>query len=346
MMWTDRKKEKLAQKVLELSKCESKVEKRLADEELTLEVKEDGLYSFWLMNAEGNCEAVLSRTGNALKNVETLQEHIPEAFSYVGAYVLIAELCNDTVSLEELGAMVKSSRKKPLTDGLATKAKKATKTKPAVEVGDRIHFDELEAIKHNYLRVFDLITMDEFNAGRSDTPQIIRREQLEVANTSNGWNNNVFHLSVELAWGSLSLDEINKYAQKYIESGKEGIVGKFDQAPWVAGNKGDNYFKIVSGYDVDLLCVGHEMGDEGTKREGMVNKLIFQWRKFGEKDGEIEFLKLDGRATDEMRIEWAEDPAMVEGMVFKVHGLCIGSQGSIRLGKFHEIRLDKSEPDL
>jgi len=350
MKWSiencSRKANKVVQLVKHLKDCRKKAQAATSSDEYTVEIKEDGIYSFWVLNEDGTCQGGWSRTGNELVHVDRIVQGLEEGFSLKGAQVVMGELVNDTVSLEELGAMYKSSRKKPLSDGIATKAKKATAKNPGHDVGDRIHFDEIEANEHTYLRLFDVVTLDQFNEGISLTPFWKRRENVVQGLTSEGWGNQVIFLSRVLGQYHVDLDHIIEMSEKVIAKGEEGIVAKLEEAGWVAGRKDHTSFKIVSNYDIDLECVGYEAGDVGTKREGMVNKLIFRWKAFEDKSQPDSFLTIDGCATDSMRREWLEDPAQVLGTVFKIKGLCIGSQGSIRLAKFHEQRLDKSIPDL
>ena len=341
-----RKANKVVQLVKHLKDCRKKAEAALCFLNYSVEIKEDGMYSFWVINEDGTCQGGWSRTGNKLVHVDRIVQGLEEGFAIPGSRVVMGELCNPTVSLEELGAMYKSSRKKPLTNGIAIKAKKATAKSKGHEIGDRIHFDEIEADKNTILKVFDIVTLDEFNAGLSETPYRERRHQILTGLIGEGWGNQVIFKSTVLARSIAVLSVIESLADKAIERGHEGIVAKLEDQGWVAGRKDHTSFKIVSDYDIDLECVGYEEGDAGTKREGMVNKLVFRWKAFEDKSNPDTFLAIDGCATDVMRREWLEDPAQVLGTIFKIKGLCIGSQGSIRLAKFNEQRLDKSEPDL
>lgn len=341
-----RKANKVVQLVKHLKDCRKKAEAATAFGAYTVETKEDGIYSFWVINEDGTCQGGWSRTGNKLVHVERIVQGLEEGFAIKGAQVVMGELVNRTVSLEELGAMYKSSRKKPLTDGIATKAKKATAKNPGHEIGDRIHFDEIEAHQFTCLKIFDVVTLDEFNEGKSLTPYWQRRYNIIDGLTCDGWGNQVIFRSKILSKGIHNLAVVNRIAEQAIEAGEEGIVAKLENSGWVAGRKDHTSFKIVSGYDIDLECVGYEEGDAGTKREGMVNKLVFRWKAFEDKSNPDTFLAIDGCATDVMRREWLLNPEQILGTIFKIKGLCIGSQGSIRLAKFHEQRCDKLEADL
>jgi len=317
----DRKAAKVTQLVLKYdAKTRKKFEKELLAQSYRAEKKEDGLFAHMVV-VDGQVISVRSRTGNELVNLDGLCERVEDAFALKGAHVIMGEVVNPETSLEQLGAMIKSSRKKPLSKD-----------------------EELAHVATAFV-AFDMVTLDEFNVGTSDTPSQQRREYLEEAYDIRYFINGV-SLSEVIEWKVRGHNHIDALATVEIEDGEEGIVVKANLAPWESCRRTHLNFKIVSGVDFDLRCIGYEMGTEGTKREGMVANLIMQWKPYGLPENEYVELVMDGRATDVQRKEWAADPTLIVDKIFHVHGLCVGSKGSIRLVKFHEIRIDKDIADL
>lgn len=320
----DRNSKKVTQFVRNYEECDEQVLNEMKSQDYRIEVKEDGVFGHFPI-IDGKIDNAFSRTGNQFVYLEGLCENVENAFAFNRDVMLMGEICNDLCSLEELGAMFKSSRKKPLSD------------------------KELEIHQHTYFKAFDIVDLEEFEAGISETPSLQRRQDLESGYDTRFAmsTDSRTYLSTVIAWKVDADDKvIQQIAKNEIEAGQEGIVGKANFANWVAGRKNFLNFKIVAGYDIELKCIDFEMGKEGTKREGMVNKLIFQWKPFADPAQEYTTLCIDGRATDEMRIDWGLNPDKILNTIFHIHGLCMGSKGSIRLAKFREQRIDKDHADI
>lgn len=227
--------------------------------------------------------------------------------------VINCEVCNPYLSLEELGAIIKSSRKKPLSKE-----------------------DNLCHTNATYLAAFDMVTKEEFINGTSDIPFHKRLEVMQDLL----YYGFVFPVTCYCD----TEEKVNAMFEAITNMDGEGVVRIMPDSPWVAGYKNHYKTKMVCGYDTDLEVVGVEEGE--GKRAGMVANLILRWRKYGDVSNPVEYISVDGRMDDATRIEWFSNPKKIIGKVVHVHALKVGSQGGLRLAKVHEVRIDKGEADL
>jgi ATP-dependent DNA ligase len=293
--------------------------KMLKDKLEVAQVKKDGVYCAVTIFPYGYDEQIeyVSRTGKLYTNIPDyllsfIEKDLPHA-------VYICELCCDTLSLEELSGAVNPNR---------------------IEPYDWKH--------HKPYCVFhDHLTLHEFKAGASMRTYMQRfdflKEVLDVTDT--------FQLIETL---SVIPSMMDNALRKRLEDAaikvrsEEGVVYKYIDGDWVAGRKNWNMTKVVKGVDYDLNCVGVQIGKPGTKREGQVTNLMCEWRKYGLLDGERMVIPVDlGKGwTETDRIKYHDSPHLITGKVVHVHGLAVGSKGSIRLPKAQEIRIDKTFSDF
>lgn len=280
------------------------------------QIKKDGVFAMIVINRqpEHGSMGIFGRTGKQLMSCEHLLPtgHMAE-YMHVA---IIAELCCDLCSLEELSGIVNPNRKKPLTP------------------------DQERYAASMYFAVHDMVYLSELVEGRSERSYIDRIRDLKR------------HLDVlDYRWHRIPCVQLNseeeaaEFAEKCIARKEEGMVGKDPHEGWLAGRKNEVAWKLVKGVDYDLLVEGVEEGE--GKRAGMVANLLCRWRLYGKADGELVRIPVDLKGhKDSQRIEWWENPALIVGQIVHVHALCIGSKGALRLPKAHEVRIDKTEADL
>lgn len=282
--------------------------------------KKDGVHA--IIVKRNRKVQIFGRTGKKFTNVEHFESDIAINTTHLDSFVVMAELCNPAWSLEELSGIVNPNRTKPITDK---------------------QYNEL--LSYSSLHVFDWVSMEGFLQGNYVMAFKDRWNQ------AIDWCMQVHLLNVTLVstWPTLvtklDQEDLEDKLEEITEHGGEGIVIRDPEAGWLAGHKGFRSMKMVRDCEYDLEILGLEDGK--GKRSGMVANFICRWRKFGKKDGELVEIPVDLAGwSDDKRIEAWNNPDSVVGKVVKVRALQIGSQGSLRLAKAHDLRHDKDTADF
>ncbi len=285
--------------------------------------KKDGVYAMVCIY-EG-AVAIFGRTGLKFTNVEHLEASISKQNAYhnkgttEGDGVYIAELMSFDCELEELSGIVNPNRVNPLTE-------------------------EQESIKAClHLCYHDYLTVDDFVAGTANAPYTERLQTLGYSYCSGDI----------IITQYIHRDNMETFADLFINTGGEGAVFKDPNAGWVAGHKGCHAMKKVRDVTLDLRCTGYEEGK--GKYKGKVANLLFEL-----KDGRI-FKAMLGKGYSHQSastmfnaIKHNDDEGKTtirgsdpRGKIFTIYGLQPSSKGGlIRLPKVGELRHDKTEPDF
>ena len=277
------------------------------------QVKKDGVFCMLVVHrVHGHvlCRA-FGRTGKKLSAMDPtcrwMEERVDARDMESGVY--IGELCNSTISLEELSGIVNPNRTQPLSEEAALS-----------------HED-------SGLYLHDHLYLHEFIDGVALRPYRTRYEHMQ------GMAAGYFPvLDLHVVQDPEHFEE---YADRCIARGEEGAVLKQD-CDWLAGHKGYRTVKKVRQVSYDLLCTGIEDGK--GKREGIAANLFFQWR-----DGKTLKADLGKGWTDAQRaVLWdnrSDSLLGPVGQIYRVYGLQDSSKGVIRLPKVGEVRHDKNVPD-
>ncbi|AAP48764.1 hypothetical protein SP6_25 [Salmonella phage SP6] len=276
------------------------------------QVKRDGIFSATVVRSDGTV-GIFGRTGKKLVNVEQLEA------SFIGwpAGVYLGELQSMAVDiyLEALSGVVNPNRTEPLDF-----------------IGQQIK-DNL------YIDFFDMLTIKAFIEGQTEVTFLKRYEAL--CRRLKGC------LPPENAILTITPchteQEVEAFAQKHIDAGREGAVFKLD-CDYEAGHKGFRQTKIVRMVSYDLTCIGWEEGK--GKYKGKVANLIFKW-----KGGKTIKAMLGRGWTHEDATRMYHDikhggELNVIGKIFAIKALQESSKGVLRLPKVGELRHDKEEPDV
>ena len=278
-----------------------------------IQTKKDGVCSLTLIH-HGHA-SIWSRTGKRFTNTSNLVTRISRLELPDGVYM--GEMCCSSVSLEVLSGAVNPNRVNPLKDELCL-----------VPCLLEMHF-------------FDLVTVDEFIAGRSFTPFVDRVNNLGVNHLIASAQGRSLISIIRYSTAD-SHEEIANELDHAITNGEEGIVIRDPDADWEAGHKGWRVMKMVRGVDYDLRCIGFEEGK--GKYTGKVANLIFGW-----KDGKTIKCMLGKGYTHSMAASMFNDmdtPNSAVGKIFQVYALEESSKGKLRLPKVGELRHDKGEADV
>ena len=173
----------------------------------------------------------------------------------------------------------------------------------------QVHRKEGAQTEDSYLAVFDMLTLDEFNAGGTSKNAIERRQR--IVNLSDLFTYRIQLVDATLIdmdsdEGQVKFQQMNKRA---LDEGYEGLMIK----PIKEGYKckrSHAWLKIKPFIEVTLEVVALE---EGTgKNEGLLGALVVE----GEDDGKFFKLNVGSGLTDENREQiWANQDAVIGQLV-------------------------------
>jgi len=271
------------------------------------QLKKDGVFAAFCFNKLS--VRVFSRTGNEFVNTNKLILEFVNGMKGHNIYdnrIFIAEITNEEMYLEELSGTLNPNRNKPLSDEIIDKHEKTT------------------------MYFHDCLTYEEFLEGSSDKAYSTRYSFLEAATGCK-----------KIPYMILSSEgQAERIFKDMVASDEEGIVLKQDVG-YQSGHKGWRSMKMVRAISLDLECTGYVMGTVGTKREGMIAKLLFKWT-----DGKTIIPADLGKGwTDELRVDLTKRKDELAGNIFEIYAMKKSSKGLLRQPKVGEERHDKNEPD-
>ena len=173
----------------------------------------------------------------------------------------------------------------------------------------QVHRKEGAQTEDSYLAVFDMLTLDEFNAGWCGINAKERRIRLTTIRPLFNYRIQVVEatlIDLDSEQGQVEFKEMNKLA---LEEGYEGLMVKPTNAPYQC-KRSYAWLKIKPFIEVTLEVVGVE---EGTgKNEGMLGALVVA----GNDDGKDFHLNVGSGLTDDMRKDvWAVKDAVIGQLV-------------------------------
>jgi len=173
----------------------------------------------------------------------------------------------------------------------------------------QVHRKEGAQTEDSYLAVFDMLTIDEFNAGGTNINAIDRRDRIE--NLQGLFNHRIqlveaTLINLDLDEGQVKFQEMNKLA---LDEGYEGLMIKPAHEGYKC-KRSHAWLKIKPFIEVTLEVTGFE---EGTgKNAGMLGALIVE----GTDDGKFFQLNVGSGLTDDMRKDvWAVKDAVIGQLV-------------------------------
>ena len=161
----------------------------------------------------------------------------------------------------------------------------------------------------SYLALFDMLTLEEFNAGYTPMSAIDRRDRLEVL--SSKFNSRIqlvdaTLMNLDLDEGQAKFQAMNKLA---LEEGYEGLMIKPAHEGYKC-KRSHAWLKIKPFIEVTLKVIALE---EGTgKNEGMLGALVVE----GDDDGKFFHVNVGSGLTDDMRKDvWSAQDSVVGQLV-------------------------------
>ena len=173
----------------------------------------------------------------------------------------------------------------------------------------QVHRKEGAQTEDSYLAIFDMLTLEEFNAGGTDMTAFERRERLISVSSYFGYRTQLvqaINLNLDSENGQEAFKEMNKLA---LEEGYEGLMIKpIDQG--YKCKRSHAWLKIKPFIEVTLKVVALE---EGTgKNEGGLGALVVE----GDDDGKFFHLNVGSGLTDENREQiWADQDNVIGQLV-------------------------------
>jgi DNA ligase-1 len=173
----------------------------------------------------------------------------------------------------------------------------------------QVHRKEGAQTEDSYLAVFDMLTLEEFNAGATDMTAFERRERLISYQPLFNYRLQLVDavmLDLDTDDGQASFKAMNKQA---LAEGYEGLMIKpIDQG--YKCKRSHAWLKIKPFIEVTLKVVALE---EGTgKNEGLLGALVVE----GEDDGKFFHLNVGSGLTDENREQiWADQDNVIGQLV-------------------------------
>ena len=173
----------------------------------------------------------------------------------------------------------------------------------------QVHRKEGAQTEDSYLAVFDMLTLEEFNAGWSGISAKERRIRLTTIRPLFNYRIQLVAatlMDLDTEQGQAEFKEMNKVA---LEEGYEGLMVKPSNAPYQC-KRSHAWLKIKPFIEVTLKVVALE---EGTgKNEGLLGALVVE----GEDDGKFFHLNVGSGLTDENREQiWADQDNVIGQLV-------------------------------
>jgi DNA ligase-1 len=196
-------------------------------------------------------------------------------------------------------------------------------------------FRRADPSPHLQFAAFDLLTMEEFEAGHSDRPYKERYSVLHSYLRGFTTTDCVF-LAATYHAGTYP-SSVRVGAKELVSrGGYDGLILRDPRAGWTAGSGSNGEIvKVKDEVSFDLLVTGVEEGK--GKLAGHAGKLVCTF-----KDGTV--IKVAG-GTYADRKAWFEDPALIVGKIVKVEALERFPNGQLREPRMTEVRTDKETHD-
>ena len=186
-----------------------------------------------------------------------------------------------------------------------------------------------------FLALFDMLTLEEFEAGGTSINSVDRRRRMidTVIEDSKIKVVDAFSVDFDTEEGQAEFDKLNKHA---LEQGYEGLMIKPDSEGYKC-KRSHAWLKVKPFIEVTLKVISLE---EGTgKNEGMLGALVVE----GEDDGKFFHVNVGSGLSDDMRKDvWAAQDKVVGQLVeVRADAATIGQDSdtwSLRFPRFKTFR--------
>ena len=182
--------------------------------------------------------------------------------------------------------------------------------------------------------VFDMLTLDEFNVGRS---MICFEDRYNFLYPYFRGGHALDPVRLCETYMPGSYGKPTDFATQLVSAGGyDGAILRSPYGTWTAGGGTDGeIIKVKAAETYDLRVVGVEEGK--GKYKGTLGALVCK--------GPKGLVKVSGMA-DEQRDEWWADPTKIVGQIVEVQCLGFTNMGSLREPRFKGVRFDKESADF
>lgn len=281
-------------KAVEADKVKKKLQRSMTDyaANFIAQIKMDGCNAVLLLHND-HVTRMLSRTGEVVRSMEHIEqeylERYHEEIDRYGGIVLLGEAWNPNLTQNVISGLFRQHD-------------------PALNLG---------------MIIFDVLTMDEFQAGHSDVPYMERYDRLQCEEA--GDDMTACH------WPG-TYGTVEEFLAKTMTTpGRDGIILRDPKGTWAKGRGTTGEIvkiKPTLTFDLEVVEIKEAIGDK-TGRP--VYTLIVQ---FGAKRLTIG----SGVPHD---INDVPDP----GQIVEIEAMAMSAKGLLREPRFKGIRYDKLEPD-
>jgi len=184
------------------------------------------------------------------------------------------------------------------------------------------------------MMVFDVLTVEEFDAGYSEVPYRERIKRMTLPIEGPYILESKVRKVLTIPQGSVTVAKV--LAELSAKGGYDGVILRDPNGTWTAGSGTTGEIikvKPTVSYDLQVVAVEEGLG----KLAGHAGKLVFRWN-----NGRV--VKAIGGTFAE-RKAWFENPALVIGTFWELEAMGLTPDGMLREPRIKLQRFDKTEAD-
>jgi len=276
------------------------------DREYMGQAKYDGCNVIFILSVAGEQDKVLSRTGEAVPSMYWLLPHMHKVFAHlvmeVGGVVVLGEAWKEGVTFAEISGRF---RKKSVDSDLG-------------------------------VRVFDLLSLAEYDAGVSNAPYISRYARV-LSGRYGAQTADIRAACTHFTPNTAGHPDWQGWCNELkARGGYDGLILRDPEGAWTRGN-GTNgeIIKLKPVLSFDLRVIGLEEGR--GKHAGRLGAIVVS---FGGRE-----LRVGTGFTDAERREYWDEGLNLIGAIVEVGAMDFSADGLLREPRFKGVRFDKLEAD-
>ena len=194
------------------------------------------------------------------------------------------------------------------------------------------------------IKVFDLIPLDDFEAGHCPVTYMTRMSWILEAlpdgarcSVGNPGLAELSFVNTHFTPNTAGYQTWQEYCDALVaKGGYDGLILRRPDGTWTRGSgTTGEILKLKRVLSFDLRCVGWEEGR--GKHAGRVGALIVEFQG--------KHLRVGTGLSDQQRQDWWDNPNLIHQQIVEVEAMDFSSDGLLREPRFKGIRFDKLEPD-
>jgi len=276
------------------------------DREYMGQAKYDGCNVIFILSVAGEQDKVLSRTGEAVPSMYWLLPHMHKVFAHLvmefGGAVILGEAWKEGVPFAEISGRF---RKKSGDSDLG-------------------------------VRVFDVLALDEYEAGVSKVPYIERFARV-ISGRYGAQSADIRAACTHFTPNTAGHPDWQGWCNELkARGGYDGLILRDPEGAWVRGNgAGGEIIKLKPVLSFDLRVIGIEEGK--GKHAGRLGAIVVS---FHGKE-----LRVGTGFSDTVRKVWWGNAEAIIGQIVEIEAMDFSADGLLREPRFKGLRHDKLEAD-